>query len=387
MQRWLILFSCILPTALFGAGSAHAATSTSAQLDDGLQAQGSVGLRGNAFQDETDRAQSMGLFAELGVLYRLGTDWKANIDIGARLESGSSQSYLSTEYRPTRSIQLFEAAVAWTPASQIAVKAGSLNQGFHRNPLLFSYYESFPGVLESFTLGGSSNASANATENPVRLELSAEQAIPTGESTSNNPAGGSSLPFFHSERAELTWAIERNRVQAHAGHFSFRSLPNTIALESRLLGNDVGGIGPSSAFISAFDGVEGGLSFLWGSFASVRPLLGMTFVANLSAPTGRGNALLAYAEVGYAVSPQLTLTPRLDLFRSEGDAAIGSYSAGSLGHGNRTGFNASLRAELADSGVSLSAEYLRASVIAPTPFQSDLAGFVFNLRKTYVLNP
>ena len=77
MRQLRFLKLCLLPALLIaGSGLAHA-----------TEIKGTAGFRATAFSDATDRSQSVGLIADLGLKHALGQDWKANIDLGARLET------------------------------------------------------------------------------------------------------------------------------------------------------------------------------------------------------------------------------------------------------------------------------------------------------------
>ena len=220
------------------------------------------------------------------------------------------------------------------------------------------------------------------------FEVSAEQAIPTALTTTSSPALGSDLPFFNSERVRFRTSSEWvSLFEMHVGHFGFSGLPSSVAAESRLLGNDVGGIGPSSIFMSRFNGVEGGASVTWHAGRGFKPTLGVAGISNLAARSGRGRAFLLFGEMKIPTSSQVLISPHLDFFRTEGDATVGSYSPGSFGHENRIGFSVGVRADLAKSGLTIGGSFTRAAIIAATPFQSDLTGFVLNLRKSYDLLP
>ncbi len=330
-------------------------------------------LKSRSVEDAYQQSRVVGFALEGQANHALDTELTVRVSGAAFVETGTSQSFFSSEHKPASSLSLYEASLQWTPHPALAIKGGALSQTFHDNPLLMQY-ATFPGALERIEIGDG-----------LKLTLMAEQAVPTADLSTPTPSSGRiALPYYGMERATLSRDFGGFAFETRASHFAFVGLPSGVAAESRFRGNSVTGVGDAgSQFTFAFQGFEAGTRL------TIRPTgiadfsLGGAWLRNLSAPQGAGQGYHVFAESRIPAGRRVTLTPRVEWFRNESDSSPGYYNSGMLAHNNRQGLGVGILSEFAASNLALDARFVRAAVIETSPFQSDFTGFYLSLRKSY----
>ena len=332
---------------------------------------GDVDLRSSAVDDSFEQSKIFGTAINLNATHRIDDSLSASLLAGFILESGSSQTFFSPEYKPQRELILSEAALEWKPLTNSSLKLGAINQNFHDSPLLFCNV-SFPALKQQWR---------NTFKN-FRLELTAEQAIPTADTATLTPVPTTATPFYELERIEGDFTFNNLGLDLRGSHFAFYDLPSNVANQSRFQGNSVAGVGDMGAqYLYTFSGIESGARLHWKAPAGVQATLGGDLILNLNAPSGNNRGLRAFIEAAIPVGKRTSLTPGIALFRNESDSSPGFYNSGFLAHNNRQGAALTARADIKSSALQIEGQFVKSNVINESPFQADFTGFFLVLRK------
>lgn len=201
---------------------------------------------------------------------------------------------------------------------------------------------------------------------------------------------GNGTPTFLIEDAKLGVKFsDAARLQGHFGLYSYSNLFSSVANQSSFLGNSVIGYGSTgSSFLYGFQGYEGGGEFSWEIAPDVKLLTGAAWIFNNQAPDGMNQGELGYAELGFPVNDNLSITPKGTLFQSESDSAPAYFTRNDLGNTNRKGFGAEIDLKMPKNSLEVDARWVRSYVLNSTipSFQSTLNYISLTLMKTYNLN-
>lgn len=319
-----------------------------------------AGLGAWHMQDNLSESRVAGLYLTAKSKYRLGTTVTAFAEIGAQLETGSSQSIFSEEFRPQEKVYIHEANIRYIPFRFLALRLGVLNQDLYESPLLFNE-AAFPAIRESILI-------------PLgifRARLIAQQAVPTSQSLATRTAAKKEgTPFVLTNSAIFSLVFEQKYfVEGQATHYQFRNLPPAVANESRFLGNSVTGVSVTNArFNFDFAGwnFAGKVGYREGTqeyFA-----VGGEFINNNEGPVGDNSGLRGWVRFGFPVGNTF-LQPEAGYFRNESDTSPAFYNSKYYGHNNRRGYFVALTSKLPD--YSFTVKGIKADLINSNALQAD----------------
>lgn len=290
------------------------------------------------------------------------------------LETGSSRTLYSEEFKPRQGFRLKEGALTVRPTSYLSFVAGAVDQDRWHQPLLLSK-QSFPSLVEALEL---------KDDYFVRLEAIQAFASDTSNLQPWNDFGKESATFYL-ERLTVgkKWADDTD-AEIHASHFLFDGLSPQLAYQSRFLGNSVSGVAvPSSRFESAFKGFEVGASarFAWNPYAN--PQASFSWLVNPEASADKNQAWRAAAAVSWSPKGTYRITPGVEYFRVESDVSPAVFNSRARGHNGRSGYGITLTGELRPSGTSIAAEWFDTAPIGSNSIVSSLQWFQLSLRTSY----
>ena len=352
----------------------HAADSTLESQDRDTHITGAFQMRSALVDENFERSDTVGLGADVAVDHRLMDSLTTRAAIGLNLDTGSTQTTFTDEYKPIQGILLKDAYLDWNALGESHLVAGAINQKWLESPLLVGDL-AFPAAL----------ARIQATVGIFTIQLSAEQAVPTSDTTHSIPRGDEPLPGADFERATLGINIPNEfTFKAHVGHYAFYDLPSGVALESRVRGNSVTGVGDQgSEFIYDFNGVEAGATLAKHFDSRWDARINASYLTNLRAPLAQSRGMLLSIEASYQIKPSLILTPTATVFRSESDSTPAYYNTSTFAHNNRQGFGAGVMLGFPKNNLEIEGSWVLARVIQVNPFQSDFNGVLLSLKKSY----
>ena len=334
-----------------------------------------MSLEGQSFSNEQEQARTAGLSLRGDVRYGLLPSLEMRAEAGMSLQSGYAQSRFG-DNTPKNGLDLREALIQWKPVSRVSLQAGAINQSTVEAPLLVAG-QPFPGVLERVLLGTKT----------LNVELKAEQAIPTSTQLNSRTVEAETTPTFTTEiltaRAKVT---ERVSLSAHALHYAFRSLPNTVAAESELYGNTVTPLtGKTSTFTYQFDGYGygGGAKVLMSRNLSWT--LDGQVLQNTKAPSSYGAGQIVTSGFNIGLPGDIDLKPQAEIFYAESDVAPGYYNGSDRGHNNRTGWGANLEAAFKKAGFTIGGRFVQSNLINASTVQSRQSFFMIRFETLYDL--
>lgn len=318
---------------------------------------------GSEFEAE-GRDESLAIVTGLGMELRF--EFTQNLRLvlapNARFYSARSQERFDSDNFEDR-INLREAFLQYQPLPVLNIKAGSISQGSIDQPQLLSNHRSFPAILIQAE-GGSESLTASAF---------LQESVPTSYSYNAQREDKEALPGLRSLRASLTSVpLTDWQMELAVGRLSWRNLPSKVAFNSQKLGNSpFGEFAPGSRFVTGFEtdflGAEVNYCLecrygVSGSYSRAH---------NSQAPGDSADAQLMGVAVHYRM-PTLITSLAVDDFFSESDVTPAVYASSSFGNTNRRGQRLRLEFEVPSKDIKIKTEWVKANVIAGTPFQSDL---------------
>jgi hypothetical protein len=326
---------------------------------------------------ESVESQSRIAGTEIEAFYQrpLSTDWELRLAGGIQLETGAARLRWAEDFRPRQIQRLRQAFVQWSPFEGGRFTLGATDQQEWNAPLLLQR-QSFPSLQESYSLRSGA----------WRLSLQAQQSVPADTSSlqpwGNWPEG---MPSFYLERVGLSFSPnEETALSLHVSHFLFENLSSPSAFQAQFLGNTIVGVGPTANYQYGFQGFESGFHARtrWGAF---QPEWSVSGLLNSSAPSGKSTAFQTSLKVQWNASPRFHLSPQVEWFRAESDAAPAFYNDRVFGHGNREGFGLTLLALWPADQIQATARWVHSSVLTSNPYQSDLDWVQLQLSTQYDL--
>jgi hypothetical protein len=278
-------------------------------------------------EGEQVEARIMGFGLGADGYYLFSEKLKAEASIGVLLDSGSTKSVNTNEFKVRQGFDLGEAKLNWLPWTFFNIQGGVLSQGYYESDLLIGNV-GMPAARESLFL----------TTGEVTFKINAEQSIPNNNTLATRVGSvAEGTPSLLMESIEVLWKNEWNDLRFLVGKFSFSELSSNVAFESQFLGNSVTGIGVNnSAFAYEFEGYSLLLRYD-SNFDDWRFGVKGFYSHNKKAPNGRSDSFSALVRVGYNKVDFF-----LEAFKNESDASPGFYNSKSYGHNNREGFRAAI---------------------------------------------
>ena len=288
----------------------------------------------------------------------------------ARLqEKNKSDDYASK-------VSVDDSYLQFMPVDWVEVRAGALSQRFLDEPLLVSRGLAFPGGMEMFHFDLPSN---------VKLDLVAQQVIPTSRSLNAERQEREPIPVFQTQSAHLRYQpFEEWNFTLWGGHYSWVNMPSKVAFDSQIIGNQPSAAeDPASAhFQYGFDGYFGGFRGCYCVNDNFSLEIGYTQFANLEAPAVRRNGQMVELSPSYDQKFwNLKLTG--SYFFVESDATPALYTQARYGNNNRVGTSVEARLLLKKYGFSILGQYVDANTINYDPNQQRLMTMLFGVETNY----
>ncbi len=322
-----------------------------------LEWKGSMG--GRSVDDSLSQSRTVSLGGSLRGLYSPSPFVRFNAEASAVMETGSSSSLFTEEFRPRTGMSLSEGTVTLLPWNFLHLKAGAVNQRHLESELLVTS-GTFPAAMEILKAEG----------NTWLAGVELQQAIPTGTRLSQKQTGKEDTPRLFTERLVLEWEQPESwLLRGRATHFQFQNLTRGIAQDSRFYGNTVNGIAASSQFVYPYRGFEFGLETEI-ALGNIDFRFGGSTLQNTGAPKGQNRGRHAFVEPAVSWT-DIEIAPRLEHYRNEADSAPAYYTNAAFGHNNRKGLGAGLRVSFLKAKIDVTARFHKTRLIEPRTFQRD----------------
>lgn len=325
-----------------------------------IKAGWNLGLVGESFANEKEQAQLTGFGIGAQLRYGLLSTLELRAAGRMTLQSGYAQSQFGDNVSSS-GVRMSEAVLSLKPSPSVAIEAGAIDQA-HLLTALVVDSQPFPGVVEKISFGGKR----------LNLEVKAQQAIPTSTTLSTKAVESENTPTFLTETLTLKSELsERTQVMGYVTHYAYSGLPSKVAEDSELHGNTVSEITQTRyRFTHDFDG------FILGGAAKLAInqktdwLVAGYMVQNQKAPATYNQAQHALTSVKFALPDDVDLSIGGDAFFAESDVAPAFYNNAALGHNNRAGWAARVKAIFKEAGFEIGGRFIRSDVINPSLLQS-----------------
>lgn len=274
-------------------------------------------------EGKRSEAQIGGVGLNVQVENTLSQNLKFKVDAGLRLENGSHKSLDVAEFSPNQQVLLTEGVMSYSPFTSVELKLGAINQGHFHSPL-FIDSTAFMGAMQRWDLRWGD----------YTLYLQAQQLIPNNRNLSTRLATiDEGTPQFFSETAGLELGGNVAKLDLAVSLFAYSKLSNSVAHQSRFMGNSVSGIGSDAAeFVYTYKGTNTRM-MLWFDVAQIFAFkLDGHYTYNSQAPNNRNSAYLTRAALEFE---KWTISGQY--FESQSDASVAFYNERFLGHNNRQG--------------------------------------------------
>lgn len=338
-----------------------------------LTGQWSAAISARGFDEGVDDAFGSALRFRTFLNYRLFSELKFQSNIDLRLFAGRIEARfddISQNFLKAR-----EFSLVYQPTSWLTLQGGAHNQEFLRSDLLLDDY-GFPGAKEALHFNFAKN---------WRLNLIAQQAIPTSASLRSERSEKEPLPTFFTETVELNYKSGDDLDATIYGTlYDFNDLPSVVAYESQKYGNSVlGGFSPNSRFAYDFKGYLAGFVGKYQAHRLFSVEGGGQWINNLAAEDdgSRGQRLfaLAHLQAGNTI-----FSPLVETFFNESNTSPGYYNEGDKGHNNRKGYSTGLEITFKNLGFRVWGKYIVADVIDKRIYQDRLTNYVLQVETLYV---
>jgi hypothetical protein len=333
-----------------------------------------LALYGMGAESAQNQSRLAGTEIEATLTHSLSPQMQVRVAGGLQLETGASRARFQADFQPRQVQRLREAQLVWSPAQELRLIVGAVDQMRWQSPLLLQR-QSFPALVETWDKKWGS----------FSLSLQAQQAVPA-DTSSLQPWGNwpSGMPGFYLERLTLGYSpSETLAVALSASHFLFENLSGPTAYQAQFLGNTVQGQDASSTYVYGFSGFEWAAR-VQGRWGRLHPLAKASLIQNAAAPRDKSIGWRFSGEVGWDASTTLRLTPQFEWFRVDSDTAPAFYNDRAFGHANRAGFGIALAADW-QSGLGASLRWVHSNVLASNPYQSGLDWVQLQLSTQYAV--
>lgn len=383
MGNWKVL---VIFGAVFAASFGHAAESTERaqsilQIDQikpennkKLNGEWNFSFGARGFEEGKDEGVASFIYLRTKLNYYLLEN--LHIHAAPRLDLYSSrlQARYEDDYYDNK-IRLMNAYILYAPVEQVDLKLGAHSQELLEAPIVISRRRVFPGAQEIFRW----NFPA------MRLEILAQQLVPTSSSLNTERGEKEKLPGFFTESLSLKNSKLSDEVQwkVRGGHFRWQNLPSRTAFDSTLLGNTTfGETAANSRFAHAFEGWFAGFE---GCFCKYSLQLVGEFdrLQNTLAPANAADGQMI------GVGPRL-VTKNIDYdlrvrsFFVESDATIAFHNAATFGGTNRIGEQYKVAMDLKKLGFFVEAWFNQSRAINANSVQKTQNEYYLGLESHYV---
>lgn len=276
-----------------------------------------------SIEGKRSEAQIGGIGLNIQVENKIGENLHFYADAGVRLENGSHKSLDVAEFSPNQQVLLNEGHMYTKFFDSLTLKLGAINQGHFHSPL-FIDANAFMGAQETWQVKWGEYS----------FYLQAQQLIPNNRNLSTRLATiDEGTPKFFSETLGLNLGGNVAQLDLALSLYAFSNLSNSVAHQSRFMGNSVAGIGTDAAeFVYSYKG-SNARAQLWFEVAQLFALrLTGHYTKNSQAPSARDTAMLMRASLEFS-----RWTFFGQWFESESDASVAFYNDRFLGHNNRRG--------------------------------------------------
>jgi len=327
---------------------------------------GFTGLNVDNLQNQTT---TFGFLTRAQMQQAFTPELKAKIAANLVLETGSNKSINLEEFKPNQGIFLDEAYLQYAPLSFLKLQLGAINQSYLESPLLITS-TAFVGVKERLFY--------NKDEQEYYIE--AEQAIPTNQTLAKRLGSvDEGTPSFQMASAGVDLQGNFLSLKAAVSYFQFKNLSNSVANESRLMGNSIKGNSQNTAqYIYGFSGLNTTYELSMRLRSGFTLFNSTQYLFNQEAPDGRNTGYLT----NFGVAGE-SFKVSTELFYNESDSSPAYYNDKSYGHNNRKGFALGLELTSQQYDLTFNAKYIKANLIEQNQYQSDSNIILFNIMRSY----
>lgn len=360
-----ILFP-ILCFLLLSAMPSKAMSDSNFKIPESWYFQSELSLYALSVAGDRAEAQVAGTSLSLLASHRLSSELHVHLNASMRLENGSHKSLDIAEFAPEQQVLLNSAEISYRPYTWIELKAGALNQEHFKSPL-FVESTAFVAARETLKYVTGNNS----------FYVSIQQAIPNNQNLSERLGSiDQGTPSLFTETLGHRFNGDLFNSELAVTSFGFRNLSNSVAHQSRFMGNSVIGIGQDSAeFNYKYQGLNAQFE-LWMALPAQWSLaLQGHWTKNRKAPESRSTAQW----VGLSLN-SLQWSFKGQYLSSESDASVAFYNNKILGHNNVEGFGLGL--EYRTGWGRLKLDTIQTSPIEHNIFQDDATIVMLELNQT-----
>lgn len=316
-------------------------------------------LSGTDNRDLQSQSKIVDIRTDINAKYLLSDSLNLDIQPTLRLQSGQSQSVNGAD-KPDSKITLNQAALHFSPISQLKTSLGALNQKYIHTGLTLDPI-AFPAArIEAMVKSGN-----------LLSSLTFESAIPTSTSLSTNTKELEATPSLNSVSLTFDWKISKNHYwKTQAGYFIFGNLPSTVAQESGLLGNDVTKLSESDyRFLHEYEGYEASTHFKFPLMTLIDITGGAEYVINQKAPEELNTAYRYLVGAEFHFNSNVTVGVQGSYFSVAPEATVAYFNAGSF-ETNRIGYSIENFISFKKAAFKFGYKYTDSEVMFTNPVQS-----------------
>lgn len=285
--------------------------------------QSHLSLYAQSVAGDRAEAQVAGTSLTLLAAHSLGPQLKVHFDTSLRLENGSHKSLDIEEFAPEQQVLLNNAELNYKPLDWLEIQAGVLNQKHFKSPL-FIESTAFVAARETIKL----------TRGAHSFYASIQQAIPNNQNLSERLGSiDQGTPSLFTETIGHRYRHNAFTSDVALTSFGLRNLSNSVAHQSRFMGNSVVGIGQDSA---EFNYKFQGLNIYFGIWMALSQQWSLNldghWTKNRKVPESRSSATWSEASLNFN-----NWSFKAQYIRSESDASVAFYNDKTLGHNNVEG--------------------------------------------------
>lgn len=333
-----------------------------------------VSTEGRQWENANERVQFAGFGVNFDFNHSINENFSFKAVTGATMRSGYVHTRFG-EMSARSSIWLAEGYLQGTVGSVLTLRGGVINQGIW-DMTQINDGAAFPGLLEKIKFG-----------DDYYIELMAGQSIPVAhDDMATRTTGAEPTPAFMVESLKIglepkdAWLT----VNAFGGHWAYHNLPNKVAGDSEVGGNNLIEIDNKTKqfkyrFEGWFAGTSGQLNFTKRTNLEAH----LQISQNTQAPEAYGASQIAGGSLTVGLPSNVDLRSGVDFFFAESDASPAYYNSTAFGHNNRNGLAVSLSANFKDHGFKVSGLFTDADVINPHPLQERQQLYILKFETNY----
>lgn len=331
---------------------------------------GKFSMYATSVESDNISSKLTGSSIEGHITQKVSEDIEYALKGGILFETGSNKALLIDEFAPNQSAYLRESFVKAQVFGPVSIKLGALNQEMYNSPLLLTDVP-FASVMEQAVFEWGS----------TKLILAAQQAIPNNQDLNQRlGAVQEGTPTFLMNTIGLGHSGDGLGFNLNISHFQYADLSNSVAQNSKILGNSVSGVNENAKFLYDYHGINvyADMKVELGAH-TLRPTI--QYIFNNGAPDGRNTGYAYGAVLRFGKVEVEALR-----FKNESDSAVAFYNNKWLGHNNRDGYAAAARYLLPKQKMEFEISFINADLLDSSVYQSQQESVLLRLTRSYDVN-